>query len=85
MAAIGWAIKNWRLVALGLLAVGLLVVAWWLISFGRGIERASQDRGSMTNWRDRSAIDDAMQVDDDVALCVRLGGGGDCRGLHHGR
>lgn len=85
MAAIGWAIKHWRLVSLGLLAVGLLVAAWWLIGIGRGIERAEQDRGSLTNWRDRSAIDDARRTDDDVALCMRLGGGGECRGLRVGR
>jgi hypothetical protein len=85
MAAIGWAVKHWRLVSLGLIAVGLLVAAWWLVGFGRGIERAEQDRGSLTNWRDRSAIDDARRTDGDVALCMRLGGGGECRGLRVGR
>ncbi|MBS1180450.1 MAG: hypothetical protein H6Q99_330 [Proteobacteria bacterium] len=85
MAAILWAAKHWRLVAAGMAALALLVAAWWLIDFGRGIERVGQDRGSLNNWRDRSAIDDAMQTDDDVALCMRLGGGGDCRGLRVGR
>lgn len=81
MAAIGWTVKHWRLVAAVLAALAVLAAVWWLIGIGRDIERAEQDRGSLTNWRDRSAIDDARRTDDDVALCMRLGGGGDCRGL----
>lgn len=85
MAALGWVLKHWRLVAIGTAALAVLAAVWWLIDFGRDIERAEQDRGSLTNWRDRGAIDDAAKTDGDVALCMRLGGGGECRGLRVGR
>lgn len=82
---IALAIKNWRLVLAGIIAVSLLLVVWAIFEAGRNSERAKQDRASTAALRDRSAIDDAVRTDDDVALCVRLGGGDDCRSLHHGR
>lgn len=79
------AITHWRLVLAGVAAVAALVAAWWLIDLGGDLERAKQDRASTGALRDRSAIDDVVRTDDDVALCLRLGGGGDCRGLRVGR
>lgn len=80
-----WGRTNWRLVLVGLSTVALLLAVWAIFEAGRNSERAKQDRASTAALRDRSAIDDAVRTDDDVALCMRLGGGGDCRGLRHGR
>lgn len=85
MTLLATALKHWRLVLVGAAVLAALLLVWWLVDLGRNIERANQDRSSLTNWRDRSAIDDEVQTDDDVALCMRLGGGGDCRGLRVGR
>jgi hypothetical protein len=85
LGAFAWARTNWRPLLVGFVAVALLLAVWRVFEAGRDYEQARQDRASMTNLRDRSAIDDAVRTDDDVALCVRLGGGGDCRSLHHGR
>ncbi|WP_026782664.1 hypothetical protein [Pleomorphomonas koreensis] len=85
LSALTFLRANWRLVLAGIAAVILLLAVWAIFDAGRDSERAKQDRASMTNLRDRSAIDDAVRTDDDVALCLRLGGDGDCRGLRVGR
>ena len=76
-----WCLDHWRLVIAGVAVVGLVVAALWLIQFGRGLEQSEQNRASLDNQRDRSAIDNDIQTINDRALCLRLHGGAECRGL----
>lgn len=84
-AAIAFVKADWRVVLLLALAAGLGVAAWRIYAAGAASEAARQAAGSLEAHRERVVIDDAVRTDDDVALCMRLGGGGDCRGLRHGR
>lgn len=76
-----WCLDHWRLVVTGIAIVALSVAALWLIQFGRSLEQSEQNRASLANQRDRSAIDNDIQTINDRALCLRLHGGAECRGL----
>ena len=69
---------NWKLIGAVGAAILLGIAVAWLINIGRQLERGEQDRNSMENWRDRSAIENELQKDDREARCRRLGGGDAC-------
>lgn len=85
LTALSWGLKNWKLVAAAVAALGLIAAFGWYGHVVRSDERAKQDKASLNNMRDRSAVDDEIRIDDEVALCLRLNPRGDCRSLRHGR
>lgn len=74
-------LRRWRIALAGVAVLALVGGALWLVHYGRVIERGAQAAASLSNLRDRSAIDDGLRSTTDQALCRALGGGDECRGL----
>ena len=85
LAFLVFARTNWKLLAGGLAVLAILAGLWGIYEKGLHDEQAKQDKASAANLRDRSAIDDAVRIENDLLLCRRLGGGASCDSLQNGR
>lgn len=81
MALFGWALKNWRLVAIGAAVLAALAAAGWLYERGRAAEQAKQNAASLKAYEQRTRIDETLDAKSPRELCLAAGGGGGCNRL----